>query len=110
MNIDGYHPLYKINEYFIEKDIVGIFHHDMDIRQITDDRCGNLLDATFEAGGRNILSEIALKAFDIYGLKINNVNFDTTSKILWGEYELDDKKLGEINILIGSLLMGWGDL
>ena len=29
--IDGYHPLYKINEYFIDKDIEGIFHHDMDI-------------------------------------------------------------------------------
>jgi len=99
--IDGYHPLYKINEYFIEKDIVGIFHHDMDISQITDDRCGNLLDATFKAGGRNILSEIALKAFDIYGIKINNFNFDTTSKIMWGEYESEDKKLGEINITFG---------
>jgi transposase len=99
--IDGYHPLYKINKYFIEKDIVGIFHHDMDISQITDDRCGNLLDATFEAGGRNILSEIALKAFDIYGIKINNINFDTTSKILWGEYESEDKKLGVINITFG---------
>jgi hypothetical protein len=31
--IDGYHPLYKINEYFKNKDIAGIFHHDMDISQ-----------------------------------------------------------------------------
>jgi len=99
--IDGYHPLYKINEYFKHKDITGIFHHDMDISQITDDRCGDLLDATFDAGGRIILSEIALKAFEIYGIKINNINFDTTSKILWGEYESPDSKLGQINITFG---------
>ena len=99
--IDGYHPLYKINEYFKHKDIAGIFHHDMDISQITDDRCGDLLDATFEADGRILLSEIALKAFELYGIKINNINFDTTSKILWGEYESPDSKLGQINITFG---------
>ena len=99
--IDGYHPLYKINEHFIHKDIAGIFHHDMDISQITDDRCGDLLDATFETDGRVILSEIALKAFELYGIKINNLNFDTTSKIMWGEYESSDNKLGEIHINFG---------
>ena len=99
--IDGYHPLYKINEYFKHKDIAGIFHHDMDISQITDDRCGDLLDVTFEADGRILLSEIALKAFELYGIKINNINFDTTSKILWGEYESPDSKLGQINITFG---------
>lgn len=99
--IDGYHPLYRINEHFREKDISGIFHHDMDINQITDDRCGNLLDAMHEADGRIILSELALKAFEIYGIKINNINFDTTSKIVWGEYESADNKVGEINIAFG---------
>lgn len=99
--IDGYHPLYQIKEYFTDKDISGIFHHDMDISQITDDRCGGLLDATFEADGRIVLGEIAIKAFEIYGIKINNINFDTTSKIVWGEYESSDKKLGQINITFG---------
>jgi len=99
--IDGYHPLYKVNEYFMHKDIAGIFHHDMDISQITDDRCGDLLEATFKADGRIILSEVALKAFDVYGIKINNINFDTTSKILWGDYESLDSKVGQINITFG---------
>ena len=99
--MDGYHPLYKINEYFAEKDVSGIFHHDIDITKITDDRCGDLLDVIFKAGGRIILSEIAIKAFELYGIKIDNLNFDTTSKIMWGEYKTEDGKLESIHITFG---------
>lgn len=84
---EGYSGLYAINEYYQYKDLEGIFHHPMELSQLNDDRFGNFLDAFYDAGCRNIFREISGRAFTEYGLKVKNINYDTTSKVMWGAYE-----------------------
>ena len=94
-------PLYLLDEYFERFDIKGVFGIDARLEQLNDDRFGNLLDKFYEAGPRKIFSEISISAFSTYGLSIKNVNYDTTSKVMWGEYETTEGKSGAISIDFG---------
>lgn len=92
---EGYRPLYAIQDYYENKDLEGIFHYPIEVSQLTDDRFGGFLDSFYEAGCcRQIFSEMSAKAFFQYGIKINNINYDTTSKVMWGEYEQTNRSLG----------------
>lgn len=53
------------------------------------------------AGCASIMSDIAVKAFSHYGIKLTSANFDTTSKVMWGEYETDEGVQGAIDITFG---------
>lgn len=98
---DDHKPLYLLNEYYEFKDLEGIFHYPVRLDQINDDRFGGMLDRFYEAGCRKIFSNIAAKAFLHYDIKIRNINFDTTSKVMWGLYETDEEPKGIIKINFG---------
>jgi len=84
---DGYKPLSGFKDYYRYKDLEGIFHYPLELEQLNDDRFGGLLDDFYDAGCRQIFMEAASLAFTEYGFKIININYDTTSKVMWGEYE-----------------------
>jgi transposase len=96
-------PLYLIQEYYreLDKDLEGIFKEKIDIEKLNDDRFAYFLDKLYEAGPRKIFSEISVSALSIYGVTINKVNYDTTSKVMWGEYETEHGKLGTVEITFG---------
>lgn len=98
---DSHKPLYLIQEYYEQKDLEGIFNTEIDIEQLNDDRFANYLDQLYAAGPRKIFSEISTQAFATYGLTIKNINYDTTSKVMWGEYESTEGKVGAISITFG---------
>lgn len=84
---DGYQPLSGIQDYYRYKDLEGIFHYPIKLSQLNDDRFGNFLDAFYDAGCRKIFTEASSLAFSEYGLTVENINYDTTSKVMWGEYK-----------------------
>ena len=43
----------------------------------------------------------SLAAFKRYGIKLTNVNFDTTSKVMWGAYKAEDGTLESVEITFG---------
>ncbi|MGI6625537.1 MAG: IS1634 family transposase [Limnochordia bacterium] len=98
---DNHHPLYRLQEYFLDKDIQLLAGEHAELDLLHDDRFGDLLDRMFEAGPRAIFSAIATSAFLQYGLSIRSLNYDTTSKVMWGEYEGDDGRIGTISITLG---------
>lgn len=98
---DQHHPLYRLKDYFLDKDISVLAGQTIDLSQLHDDRFGDLLDRMFIAGPKNIFNNIASHAFIHYGLSIRSLNYDTTSKIMWGEYQSDDGKIGVISITLG---------
>lgn len=98
---DDHHPLLRLQEYYEMKDLEGIFHYPIELSHINDDRFGKLLDAFYDAGPRRIFSEIATQAFLTYEIKVKNINYDTTSKTMWGEYATKDGKVGAISIDFG---------
>ncbi len=98
---DDHHPLYILNEYFMDKDLEGIFHYPINLSQINDDRFEGYLDALYKAGPRKIFSELAANAFATYGITVKNINYDTTSKVMWGLYDTPDGKEDVIAIDFG---------
>lgn len=98
---DDHYPLYLLDEYYEYKDLEGIFHYPISLDQINDDRFGGFLDQFYAAGCRKIFSQIAAKSVSLYGIQIKNINFDTTSKVMWGTYETSEGKTGVINIDFG---------
>ena len=99
--IDRHHPLSGMKEYYQGKDLEGIFHYFIDINQLNDDRLGRFLDALFEAGPQQVYSQVAVSALKYYGIKVKTLNFDTTSKVMWGLYETPEGTEGEISIDFG---------
>ena len=73
----------------------------MQLGQLNDDRFGGFLDLFYEAGCRKIFTQVAAKAVTLYGVKVNNINFDTTSKVMWGQYETEEGNLGVIKMDFG---------
>ena len=98
---EGYKPLYQLNDYYEPKDLEGIFHVPVELDQIKDDRFAYFLDAFYKAGCRSIFSEICTKALLTYGIKIKTINYDTTSFVMWGNYETIEGKMGVISIDFG---------
>lgn len=98
---EGYKPLYQLNDYYEPKDLEGIFHVPVELDQIKDDRFAYFLDAFYKAGCRGIFSEICTKALLTYGIKIKTINYDTTSFVMWGNYETIEGKMGVISIDFG---------
>jgi len=94
-------PIYRLWEYYRYTDLQGLFHHPITLDQINDDRLGGFLDRFYEAGCRKIFSQIAATAVTLYGIEIKNINFDTTSKVMWGSYETPEGTLGAIEIDFG---------
>lgn len=102
MNIaDDHQPLSRLSEYFENTDLESLLGHSVDLSKLNDDRFGGFLDAMHEAGLQQIYSDITLSAFKRYGIKLSNINFDTTSKIMWGQYQTDEGTIGALNITFG---------
>lgn len=98
---DEHMPLSRLDTYFERVDLESLLGHPVDIKQLNDDRFGGFLDAMHDAGLKKIYSAITLSAFNRYGLKLTNVNFDTTSKVMWGEYLTEEGKQNVIKVDFG---------
>jgi transposase len=102
VNICSTHrPLYRLKDFYTDVDLEGIFHCEIALNKITDDRFGLLLDKVYAAGARRIFGEISSKAFTLHNITVKNINYDTTSMVMWGEYETLEGKLGAISIDFG---------
>jgi transposase len=97
----GYRPLHILQDYFAEKDLEGIFHFPISLDQVNEDRFGHFLDAMYRCGARRIFTDLSTSIFIKYGIKVKNVNYDTTSMVMWGEYNYEDGKTGVVQINFG---------
>jgi len=93
--------LSRLAEYYEYSDLEGLFHYPVQLDQLNDDRFGGLLDLLYEAGCRKIFTQIAAKAVSLYGIEVKTINFDTTSKVMWGKYESSDGSMGAIKMDFG---------
>lgn len=78
-----------------------IIHFPVEVEQIKDDCFSYFLDVFHEAGCRKIFSEICANALLTYGIRIKNINYDTTSFIMWGNYETTEGTIGVITVDFG---------
>lgn len=106
---DEHHPLSRQSDYFAQKDIESLFGISVSLDQLNDDRFGGFLDLMHKAGPSLIFSEIAANAFARYGITVKNINFDTTSKVMWGQYETEEGIEGVVQIDYGYSKQKRGD-
>lgn len=97
----GYNPLYRLQEKYENIDLEGVFDEEINIEQLTDDRFAQFLDRFWESNPKKIFSILSTEILKHYGINITTVNFDTTSKIMWGKYQASDGTIGTIDITYG---------
>jgi len=97
---DHHSPLYLMDKYFEDKDIKGLFGID-DVSKLNDQRFETMLDRFYEANPREIYSTLSISAYKEFGIEIKNINYDTTSKVMWGDYETPDGNISKVNITYG---------
>ncbi len=84
--------LYKIHEFYEDKDVDKFFGPGIKAEHFNDDALGRILDAFYEANPKEIFTSIALKSIATYNIQVKTIHADTTSKSVYGEYDTCDEE------------------
>ena len=88
--LSGRTPLYRLAEFFEEKDTKLLLGAPIEPERFCDTNLGRSMDKIFETGTQKIFSQLAqnaLTAFDVY---LRRLHFDTTSVSVFGDCNLVD--------------------
>lgn len=91
--LSGRTPLYRLEEFFHEKDTELLFGHAVNPERFSDYNVGRVLDKLFETGTQKIFSQIAQDAIDVFDIDPHRLHFDTTSISVFGDYDFVDPPL-----------------
>lgn len=93
--------LYKLAEFYDQKDTHKMFGEGITPENFTDDVMARALDELYEIGPKKIMTETAMSIIKEYNIPIKSIHADTTSKSLYGAYENNDDDEDAINITYG---------
>lgn len=82
--------LYMFPEFLENKPVKRFFGPDVEASYFNDDALGRCLDEIYEYGVTKLFSEIAFDIGLTFGLLGKTARFDTTSLIVYGEYDEND--------------------
>lgn len=91
--LSGRTPLYRLEEFFQEKDTELIMGHDVKPALFSDYNVGRVLDKLFDTGTQKIFSQLAQNAIDVFDINPRRAHFDTTSISVFGDYDFIDPPL-----------------
>lgn len=91
--LSGRTPLYRLEEFFQEKDTELILGHDVKPELFCDYNVGRVLDKLFDTGTQRIFSQIAQNAIGVFDIDPRRIHFDTTSISVYGDYDFIDPPL-----------------
>lgn len=89
--LSGRTPLYRLPTFFQDYDAELLLGKEISPGVFADHNVGRLMDKIYEAGSIRLFSEIARRAVIYFGVNTRHVSFDTTSKSVFGDYELCSK-------------------
>jgi transposase len=91
--LSGRTPLYRLEEFFQEKDVELILGQDVSPARFCDYNVGRVLDKIYETGTQRIFSQLAGNAIDVFDVDARRLHFDTTSISVFGDYDYIDPAL-----------------
>jgi len=91
--LSGRTPLYRLEEFFQEKDTELILGYDVKPELFCDYNVGRVLDKLYDTGTQKIFSQIAQNAIGVFDIDPRRVHFDTTSISVFGDYDFIDPPL-----------------
>jgi len=86
--LSGRTPLYRLTEFFEEKDTELLLGHPIEADRFCDTNLGRSMDKIFDTGTQKIFSQLAQNALNAFDINARQVHFDTTSVSVYGDYEL----------------------
>jgi len=86
--LSGRTPLYRLTEFFEEKDTELLLGSAVEPDRFCDTNLGRAMDKIFEAGTLKIFSQLSQNAISVYDIDARRVHFDTTSVSVYGDYDL----------------------
>ncbi len=89
--LGGRSPLFRLQDSFIDLDVGLLLGEGITVGQLNDDAVGRVLDSLYEVGANKILSAVALRAVKLFDLDLSHVHHDTTSRSVYGDYEVGEE-------------------
>ena len=86
--LSGRTPLYRLEEFMRDQDVEMLLGEPIPLNQFNDNNLARSLDAIFKAGSSKILTEVGVRATNLFALDSTAVSYDTTSTSVWGDYSL----------------------
>ena len=88
--LSGRTPLYRLEEFFQEKDTELILGNDVKPELFCDYNVGRVLDKIYDTGTQKVFSQIAQNAIGVFDIDPRRLHFDTTSISVFGDYDFID--------------------
>ena len=88
--LSGRTPLYRLAEFFEEKDTELLLGASIEPERFCDTNLGRSMDKVFETGTQKIFSQLAQNALTVFEVDPRRLHFDTTSVSVFGDYNLVD--------------------
>jgi transposase len=89
--LSGRTPLYRLEEFFFEKDTELLLGSDVNSNRFSDYNLGRVLDKIHQTGTQKVFSSIAQNAVTAFDIEAKRVHFDTTSVSVFGDYDYIDE-------------------
>jgi len=89
--LSGRTPLYRLEEFFFEKDTELLLGTDVQPERFSDYNLGRVMDKIHQTGTQKIFSAIAQNAVNVFDIDARKVHFDTTSVSVYGDYDYTDE-------------------
>jgi len=86
--LSGRTPLFRLPQAFAKLDTELLLGEAISPEKLNDDAVGRVLDRIFEVGTGKVLSAVALRAVKLFDLDTGHVHHDTTSRSVYGDYDL----------------------
>ena len=84
--LSGRTPLYRVEQFLAGQDVELVLGDPVPAHTFNDTNLARALDAIFEAGTSNIVTELGIRAVTAFHLDSTVPSYDTTSTSVWGEY------------------------
>ena len=91
--LSGRTPLYRLEEFFQEKDVELILGQNVSPALFCDYNVGRVLDKIYETGTQKIFSQLTANAIGVFDVDPRRAHFDTTSISVFGDYDFADPSL-----------------
>jgi transposase len=89
--IQGICALYRIEQFAVEDPVLRTLFPRYDAKAWHDDHLGDTLDAIWEFGPGALQGAVTAHLLDSFGIRVDQIHYDTTSFKVFGRYEAADE-------------------
>jgi transposase len=90
--LSGRSPLFRLEEFFADKDVGLLLGEDIPVAKLNDDTAGRVLDRIAEVGTNVVMGGIAMGVVRSFALDLSHAHQDVTSHKVYGDYLLYEEE------------------